>query len=201
MLYPFNLSFSLSLLFMGFLFANFFGIITSTKNVIFIFIMCIELINCFVYTQSSRLRFRRAKLKQTSLFKRIFFLTKRSPESFFSVQKFSPPSTYDSQRKSKASIPRTPYPVPLRGKGVKGYSLGDVPYLIAKLRYKMQRDTQPEAIQKRLDAKALTRNYSLSKKRNVKVFDYVFTYTLTILNFLKIGFEFGFFVDAFKLGS
>ena len=183
MLYPFNLSFSLSLLFMGFLFANFFGIIISTKNVIFIFIMCIELINCFVYTQSLRLCFRRAKLKQTSLFKRIFFLTK---ESFFSVRKFSPPSTYDnlffSQKKSKASIP-------LR--------LDDASYL----RYKMQRDTQPEAIQKRLDAKALTRNYSLSKKRNVKVFDFVFTYTLTILNFLKIGFEFGFFVDAFKLGS
>ena len=50
-LHPFNLSFSLSLLFMGFLFANFFGIITSTKSVIFVFIVCIELTNYIVYTQ------------------------------------------------------------------------------------------------------------------------------------------------------
>ena len=126
MLYPFNLSFSLSLLFMGFLFANFFGIITSTKSIIFLFIACIELINFFVYTQklypSARVlsRVRVHEASETSFFRRILFLIKRTTRK---------------------------------------------------------------------------------KEKDTKIINYVFIYTLTILNFLKIGFEFGFFVDAFKLGS
>ena len=43
--------------------------------------------------------------------------------------------------------------------------------------------------------------YSFSKNGFAKQINHVFIYVLTILNFLKIGFEFGFFVDAFKLGS
>ena len=212
MLYPFNLSFSLSLLFMGFLFANFFGIITSTKSVIFIFIMFIELINYFVYTQSFCFRFQKSKnlpSKSTLL-----------PLPLRLCQR---------QRKSKIRRTCTPVtPLPLYPEGVRGDLIfdflwqkgyrGDLTFDFLRITFgsfldrfwRKKERKQPETIQKRLDEtenkKALTKNYlssnsPLATERNAKVFDYVFTYILTILNFLKIGFEFGFFVDAFKLGS
>ena len=234
MLYPFNLSFSLSLLFMGFLFANFFGIITSTKNVIFIFIMFIELINYFVYTQIFCFRFQKSKnlpSKSTllPLPLRLYPFGVRKSKIRRTCTPVTPLPHYPCLlRKPLPLYPeegiaygeRGELPLVIRwiafGKR-KGYR-GDFIFDFLRIAFgsfldrfwRKKERKQPETIQKGLDEtenkKALTKNYlssnsPLATERNAKVFDYVFTYILTILNFLKIGFEFGFFVDAFKLGS
>ena len=150
MLYQFNLSFSFSLLFMGFLFANLFGIITSTKNIVFVFILCIELINCFVYTQNINF-FKKPRVS-------IPFSTKKNkrPFSFQTLSIFT-------------------YPVV---------------------------DFRTSVYSPRARIRGAFRSWvNKFKKEDTYTFSLALSYIFTILNFLKIGFEFGFFVDAFKLGS
>ena len=157
---------------MGFLFANFFGIITSTKSVIFVFIMCIELINCLVYTRNSPLRqgkpkaiftfgLRKAKLRPEDDLK----MAQRKSYLIETINKKQRITVGNTVRLNAQPLPHTPYP-----KGVQGY-------------------------------RGTAIKYSFSKNGFAKQINHVFIYVLTILNFLKIGFEFGFFVDAFKLGS
>ena len=119
MMYPFNLSFSLSVLFMGFLLSNIFGILGSSKSIVFLFIVCIELTNYFVYTKNRKL----SPLKG-------FLLRVTQTKVINSMQISSKSDAYVVQQKFK-NIP----------------TIG------------------------------------------------------TVINFFKIGFEFGFFIDAFKLGS
>ena len=162
MLYQFNLSFSLSLLFMGFLFANLFGIITSTKNIIFVFILCIELINFFVYTQNTGF------FRESNGITKGNNLTKENTLTFgflfgdsFSIT-FGDPLVL-SEPEIKTQINKTKQK---NGNIIKRKSKVTLPF-----------------------------------KRGTSTLNLVLSYVFTILNFLKIGFEFGFFVDAFKLGS
>ena len=162
MLYPLNLSFSLSLLFMGFLFANIFGIITSTKSIVFLFILCIELINYFVYTHA----FACIPLYPFGV---------RSKKGIFSSRTFG-----------------------VRVKKVKVFE-ENTGYSFDNDKTKRENGTIKEPLS------SDSRGIKDSRRGNTKIFNYAFSFALsyafTILNFLKIGFEFGFFVDAFKLGS
>lgn len=134
MIYQFNLSFSLSLLFMGFLLANIFGILTNNKNIIFLFVLSIEIINYFVYSK---------------------------PSSKFSKYFFYPP--FDKLSIFKSSLNPCFTKAPSKQMG------GDIKY---------------------------NWWYNQTKKTSI-----IFSIIANTLNFLKIGFEFGFFIDAFKLGS
>ena len=172
----FNLSFSFSLLFMGFLLANIVGIITNSKNIIFLFVLCIELINCFVYSTSETYETvrrrastagRRAstsgrpkvvvEAKKTNRFSQSFFSTKNNYSSFF--------STRLNQRLSNLSK----------------FSKGNSSSLF-------KRPTQATYNQ-------------LNKQVDTTWIQKIKEFIITGLNLLKIGFEFGFFIDAFKLGS
>ncbi len=166
MLYPLNLSFSLSLLFMGFLFANLFGIITSTKSIVFIFILCIELINCFVYTHA-------------------FACIPLYPFGVQSKKGIFPSRTFGVRVKKVRVFQENT-----------GYSFDDD-------KTKRENGIIKEPFSS--DSRGIKDSLSFASRGNTKIFNYAFSFALsyafTILNFLKIGFEFGFFVDAFKLGS
>ena len=131
MIYPYNLSFSLSLLLMGFLLANIFGILTNSKNVIFLFVLFIEIINYLAYSK-------RNIYKQSYHMDNITFLYDR----FSAIQ----------------------------------------------------------PIKSRLPLKSIFYNKELEKNKKRIVF-LIISIIISSLNFLKVGFEFGFFIDAFKLGS
>lgn len=144
MIYPFNFSFSFSLLFMGFLLSNLFGILGSSKNIVLLFILYIELTNYFVYTTVSK---KAHLLSETQASMKPFSLLRR---------KISGP-----QRSLLSNFP-------LKFKK-------SVELLFYKPFDKRNKYQQPR-----------TQDASLIR---------------TILNFFKIGLEFGFFIDAFKLGS
>ena len=137
MIYQFNISFSLSLVFMGFLLANIFGIIANSKNIIFLFVLCIELVNCFIYSYKTS---------------KPFFLN-ANPNYLLGVLVF--PNKIQFSRFFKSSLKQRNYKRKLK-----------------------DRDNYT--------------NYKPSM---------VISVISSSLNFLKIGFEFGFFIDAFKLGS
>lgn len=123
-MYQFNLSFSLSLLLMGFLLANIFGILTNNKNIIFFFVLLIETINYLAYD---------------STFLKNFF--PKNKENYRNFTKSNKQQTF--LRKSIRQL-----------------------------------------------------DFGFLGKKNNKISIFI-----TTLNFLKIGLEFGFFIDAFKLGS
>ena len=141
MIYPFNFSFSLSLLFMGFLLSNIFGILGSSKNIVFLFILCIELTNYFVYTSFTRKTLLKEEFKYENL-----------PKPF---------------------------------KNIKITNVSFISTFLARFKKLTQIIFYGAADKKIIGNKDLKN---------------VFTITI-VLNFFKIGFEFGFFIDAFKLGS
>ena len=147
MIYQFNISFSLSLLFMGFLLANIFGIITNGKNIIFLFVLGIELINYFIYSHLQKVSFVNFTLGKKTL----TALDKKKAGDRIG----------DSNKPSFFNIFNS---------------------LLNSLKKK--------------NYKNLLENISMKHRLSIVV-----SAIASSLNFLKIGFEFGFFVDAFKLGS
>ena len=144
MIYQLNLSFSLSLLFTGFLLANIFGIITNSKTIVFLFVLGIELINCFIYSN----------------------LQKPSFIDLFAKQNLGKIS-FTALNKEKANLRKRSF-----------FNLFSFLF-------------------KPFHRKPLEKMDNTMKHRSKIVVSTI----LTSLNFLKIGFEFGFFLDAFKLGS
>lgn len=183
MIYQFNLSFSLSLLFMGFLLANIFGIMTSSKNIIFLFVLCIELINCFIYSKT---------IKKTSKFSQSLFSRGYRFRSYF-VRSPMRSSLDRLQRNQSAADPS------------KAYTAGrprvlDEYFLLIWLR--LIRFTYYVTSFGRPKVKVVIDDFKRLKSIDHNInFKIVISTIVTSLNFLKIGFEFGFFIDAFKLGS
>ena len=153
MIYQLNLSFSLSLLFTGFLLANIFGIITNSKTIVFFFVLGIELINYFIYSNLQKASF-------------INFLAKHSLSK----------KTLTASDKGKAND-----------------------------RIENSNRSSFLNIFDSLFSPFSLKSYENSLKKMDKHMKHrssiVVSTAATSLNFLKIGFEFGFFVDAFKLGS
>ena len=200
MIYQFNLSFSLSLLFMGFLLANIFGIITNSKNIIFLFVLCIELINYFVYSTNS-------PAVGTN-----YLQSTKSKLGYFST------SSYKTNKVYPTSYEKTTY--------LRSGSKSSTKKIVVVPRASLQSEARPVArATNRLENQFSTSNSS--KNRFSKIYKFfslflpfenfkklktinhnighrssiVISTIVISLNFLKIGFEFGFFIDAFKLGS
>ena len=180
MIYHLNLSFSLSLLLTGFLLANIFGIITNSKNIIFLLVLGIELINFFIYSCKPSLGKKTSTPVLTQEYTMPKKLSRKSP--FFSpfyLVRFLNASQY-VRRSSKMS-----YATEGSLKKQKSYQLLFFDFLLDFFKLKG----------------LLAYNIkNMDRKMRYKSSRVVSTIA-SILNFLKIGFEFGFFVDAFKLGS
>lgn len=155
MIYQLNLSFSLSLLFTGFLLANIFGIITNSKTIVFFFVLGIELINYFIYSNLQKPSFINL-LVNHSLSKKTLTTPNETKASDYLNQKlFNKPSFFKIFNSLFNLFSLKGYTHPLK---------------------KM--------------------NNHMKHRSSIIV-----STAASSLNFLKIGFEFGFFVDAFKLGS
>ena len=154
MIYQFNLSFSLSLLFMGFLLANIFGILTNNKNIIFLFVLSIEIINYFVYSKPNN-----KTIKPFSKFFKYFLFNQTTPMYFF-YPPFKKLSIFKSSfRKASPCFTKAP-----------------LKQMDGNIKYSWW--------------------CNQTKKTSI-----ILSAIISTSNFLKIGFEFGFFIDAFKLGS
>ena len=158
MIYRFNLSFSFSLLLMGFLLANIFGILTNNKNIIFLFVLCIEIINSLIYSKSSS---QKIKLPPVSPFFSI--------PVFFLYQPFKKLNNLNDKNQNAI-----------------------LPALSKKNQSNSKLSLWNTAKSKPLSFLCFIQ----TKKVSV-----IISFFISSLNFLKIGFEFGFFIDAFKLGS
>ena len=193
-----KLSFLLSTLFMGFLAANIFGIVANSKNIIFLFVVFIEFANWFVYSK-----------------KRKFYLVR----NFLGYP--LPPTMYASFYPENALV--APYPLPLtpypegvqgyrvresqgyRGIGVQGYSNKITPE--KNYQPKQATTSYEKFLTKGLTPKVYAPLKQASKMQKIFntiqniIYNKKKVTLVTIFNFLKIGIEFGFFIDAFKLGS
>ena len=157
MIYQINLSFSLSLVLMGFLLANIFGILTNNKNIIFLFVLCLEIINYLVYCEPSNKKIKPSffstpiyffyqPFKKLNIFKPLYFTKTPLKKNFHSSHSVNHNTEYGQWHKQ----------------------------------------------QKRILLKSPLQAIAEGKATSL---------IIRSLNFLKIGFQFGSFVDAFKLGS
>ena len=168
MTYRFNLSFSFSLLLMGFLLANIFGILTNNKSIIFLFVLCIEIINSLIYSKPSSQKIKVRALRAVD--------AKRSP--FFSIPVFF---LYQPFRKLNNLYDKNQNTI------------------LPELPKKKQSSLRSSGFFLWNAAKSKPLSFLCFNQR--KKVPIIISFFISSLNFLKIGFEFGFFVDAFKLGS
>ena len=186
MIHHLNLSFSLSLLFMGFLLANILGILTNSKNIIFLFVLGIELINYFTYSSKFNLLQSNLMLEGSateSLPSVAPTKSIRGPKSFF------PTLTFKIRNRRK--LPLIKLNTGFADVRYAQRRTNKIFYIFYWLRFLLV----PKKKQEKL------KNIE-NKTRYKPSVPPVFVSTITSsLNFLKIGFEFGFFIDAFKLGS
>ena len=171
MIHHLNLSFSLSLLFMGFLLANILGILTNSKNTIFLFVLGIELISYFTYSSKFNLLLSNLMSKGSSI------QVMEKPNFFF------PTLTLKTSNRTK--LPLIEPSTTLTNVQRRTNRLFNIFYWLRFLIIAKKKQKELKNIDNQTKYKAS-----------------IFVLTIiSSLNFLKIGFEFGFFIDAFKLGS